>query len=36
MPARDYLRCVTNWHKIPDMRKEIANIKKHLDLEEKE
>jgi len=36
LPARDFLRCVTNWHKIPDMRREIANIKKHLDLEEKE
>jgi UDP-3-O-[3-hydroxymyristoyl] glucosamine N-acyltransferase len=34
MPGREYLRCVANWSKVNGLRREVAEIKKHLKLEE--
>jgi UDP-3-O-[3-hydroxymyristoyl] glucosamine N-acyltransferase len=32
MPGNDYMRCVANWAKIPELRKDVKRIKKHLNL----
>jgi UDP-3-O-[3-hydroxymyristoyl] glucosamine N-acyltransferase len=34
MPGSEYLRCVANWQKLPELRKDVARIKKHLKLDE--
>lgn len=36
MPGNDYMRCVANWAKIPELRKDVKRIKKHLNLGESE
>jgi len=36
MPGNEYLRCVANWGKIPELRKDVKKIKKHLGIGESE
>jgi len=36
MSGNDYMRCVANWGKIPELRKDVKKIKKHLGLGEGE
>ena len=36
MSGNDYMRCVANWGKIPELRKDVKRIKKHLNLGEGE
>jgi UDP-3-O-[3-hydroxymyristoyl] glucosamine N-acyltransferase len=32
MPGNEYMRCVANWARIPELRKDVKAIKKHLGL----